>query len=221
MPMRTPRLLLVALAASAALLAASAALADNQTVDSNPNDLYSPAKTAVKPGETVTFTNSGGEHNVIWNDGKEPPEPAATEVDASQWPPVGQVARTFTKAGRYRFYCIAHGDKNVDFGMVGYVYVNPVGVLPPAVTGFTASATRTRATLKFRSSRAGKAKATFFRKSGRRFVRSGTSSFSARSGRTTKKVTRAFTKGGWRVEIVVTDADKLASDKRTKTFTVR
>jgi plastocyanin len=219
--MRTPRLLLVALAGIAALLAASAALADNQTVDSTPNDLYSPAKTAVKPGETVTFTNSGGEHNVIWNDGKEPPEPAATEVDASQWPPVGQVARTFTKAGRYRFYCIAHGDKNIDFGMIGYVYVNPVGALPPAVTGFTASATRTKATLRFRSSRAGKARATFFRKSGSRFVRSGTSSFSARSGLTTKKVTRAFTKGSWRVEIVVTDADKLASDKRSRTFTVR
>jgi hypothetical protein len=52
-------------------------------------------------------------------------------------------------------------------------------------------------------------------------VRSGTSSFSARSGLTTKTVTRAFTKGSWRVEIVVTDANKLASDKRSKTFAVR
>jgi plastocyanin len=219
--MRTPRLLLAALVGTTALLAASSAVADNQTVDATVNDVFSPAKTAVKPGETVTFTNSGGEHNVIWNDGKEPPEPAATEVDASQWPPVGGVARTFPSSGKFRYYCVAHGDRNVDFGMVGYVYVNPVGAIPPSVTGLTASATRTKATLKFRSSRAGKAKATFFRKSGRRFVRSGSSSFSARLGRTTKTVTRAFTKGSWRVEVVVTDANKLASDKRSKTFTVR
>jgi plastocyanin len=219
--MRTPRLLFAAFAGTVALFAASSAAADNQTVDATVNDVFSPAKIAVKPGETVTFTNSGGEHNVIWNDGKEPPEPGAREVDASQWPPVGGVARTFSTSGKYRYYCIAHGDRNVDFGMVGYVYVNPVAGIPPAVTGLTASATRTKATLKFRSSRAGKAKATFFHKSRRRFVRSGTSSFSARLGLTTKTVTRAFTKGSWRVEIVVTDANKLASDKRSKTFTVR
>jgi hypothetical protein len=52
-------------------------------------------------------------------------------------------------------------------------------------------------------------------------VRSGSSSFSARLGLTTKRVTRAFAKGSWRVDIVVTDANKLASDKRSKTFTVR
>jgi plastocyanin len=219
--MRTPYLLLAALVGTAAFLATASAVADNKTVDATASNVFAPAKVAVKPGETVTFTNSGGEHNVVWNDGKEPPEPSALGVDATQWPPVGQVARTFSQSGRYRYYCIVHGDKNVDFGMVGYVYVNPVGALPPAVTGLTVSATRTKATLKFRSSRAGKAKATFFRKSGRRFVRSGSSSFSARSGLTTQKVTRAFSKGSWRVDIVVTDANKLASDKRSKTFTVR
>jgi plastocyanin len=219
--MRTPRLLLAALAGTAVFFAASSAVADNKTVDATVNDVFSPAKTAVKPGETVTFTNSGGEHNVIWNDGKEPPEPSADAVDASRWPPVGGVARTFPNSGKYRYYCVAHGDRNVDFGMVGYVYVNPVGAIPPAVTGLTASATRTKATLKFRSTRAGNAKATFFRKSGRRFVRSGSSSFSARLGLTTKTVKRAFAKGSWRVDIVVTDANKLASDKRSKTFTVR
>jgi plastocyanin len=219
--MRTPRLLLAALAGTAVFFAASSAVADNKTVDATVNDVFSPAKTAVKPGETVTFTNSGGEHNVIWNDGKEPSEPSAEAVDSSRWPPVGGVARTFPNSGKYRYYCVAHGDRNVDFGMVGYVYVNPVGAIPPAVTGLTASATRTKATLKFRSTRAGNAKATFFRKSGRRFVRSGSSSFSARLGLTTKTVRRAFAKGSWRVDIVVTDANKLASDKRSKTFTVR
>jgi plastocyanin len=219
--MRTPRLLLAALAGTAAFFAASTATADNQTVDATVNNVFSPAKTAVKPGETVTFTNSGGEHNVVWNDGKEPSEPSADAVDASRWPPVGGVARTFPSSGKFRYYCILHGDRDVDFGMVGYVYVNPVGAIPPAVTGLTASATRTKATLRFRSTRAGRAKATFFRKSGRRFVRSGSTSFAARLGLTTKAVTRAFTKGSWRVEVVVTDANTLASDKRSKTFTVR
>lgn len=219
--MRTRRLLLVALTGTAAVLAASTAMADNQTVDSTVNDLFAPAKVAVKPGETVTFTNSGGDHNVVWNDGKEPPEPSATEVPASGWPPVGAVARTFSKSGSYRYYCIAHGDKDVDFGMVGYVYVNPAAQIPPALSGLTAtSATTKRVKLKFRSSRAGKAKATFFRKSGRTFRRSGSASFTAKQGLTSKTVTRTFAKGSWRVDVVVTDADKIASDKRSKTFRV-
>jgi plastocyanin len=216
--MRTSRLLLAALAATAALLAAPAALADNQSVTTTADDTYSPKLVAVKPGETVTWTNSVGEHNVVWNDNAVPPQPPES-VEPSLWPP-GGVSRTFGKPGKYRYYCALHGDRNSDLGMTGYVYVNTAGLLPPAVTGLTASATTTKAKLKFRSSRAGKAKATFFRKSGRKFLRSGASTFSARKGLTTRVVTRAFAKGRWRVDVVVTDSNRLASDKRTKTFTV-
>jgi plastocyanin len=216
--MPTSRLLLATLAGMAALLAAPAALAENQSVTMTPDDEYSPKLVAVKPGETVTWTNPVGEHNVVWNDNAVPPQPPES-VEPSLWP-AGGVSRTFDKPGKYRYYCQLHGDRESDFGMTGYVYVNSVGLLPPAVTGLTASGTTSKAKLKFRSSRAGRAKATFFRKSGRRFLRSGATTFSAHKGLTTKSVTRAFAKGRWRVDIVVTDSNRLASDKRTKTFTV-
>jgi plastocyanin len=217
--MRTPRPLIAALAGAAALLPAPVALADDQAVIASPDNFYIPERVAVKPGETVTFSNTGGEHNVVWNDGGVEPMPTDS-IDASLWPPAGTVARTFDQPGRYRYYCTLHGDPSVDIGMNGYVYVNRDAVIT-AVTALSASASRTQATLRVRASRAGKAKATFFRKSGRKFLRSGASTFSARKGLTTKKVMRAFTKGTWRVDIVVTDADRVASNARRKTFTVR
>jgi plastocyanin len=219
MPMRTPRALLAALAGTAAFLAAPAALADNQSVGTTSDDFWSPMKVAVKPGETVTWTNSGGEHNVVWNDGKVKAQPPDS-VEPSLWP-AGGVSRTFARAGRYRYFCALHGDAVDDFGMVGYVYVNRAGILPPEVSGLSASASSTKVTLTFRTSRAGKAKAAFLRKSGRTFVRKATAAFPVRKGRTSKQVVAALDKGTWRVEIVVTDADRVASDKRTKTFTVR
>jgi plastocyanin len=216
--MRTPRVLFAALAGAAALLAAPAAVAENQSVATTSADTWSPAKVAVKPGETVTFTNNGGEHNVVWNDGKVAPMPAES-VDPSQWP-AGGVTRTFDRAGKFRYYCALHGDATEDFGMVGYVYVNSAGELPPTVTRLKASATRTKATLKFRVSRAGKAKAHFYRKSKGAFRSRGSVTFPVAAGAVTKRVTKAFATGSWRVNVVVTDAVGLKSDVATKTFRV-
>ena len=218
MPMRTLRLPLAALVSAAALLSVPSAIAENQSVRATESNTFTPSKTAVKPGETVTFTNAGGEHNVVWNDNGVPANPSEA-VTPDKWPP-GGVTRTFTKTGAYRYYCKLHGDPRVNFGMVGFVYVNAAGQVPPSVSGLRASGKTTKATLKFRSSRAGRAKATFFRKSGRKFTRGGASTFSVRAGQTTRVVRRAFAKGSWRVEVVVTDANKLASDKKTATFKV-
>jgi hypothetical protein len=167
----------------------------------------------------VTFTNppGNGEHNVVWNDGKVPPMPADS-IDGSLWP--ADVSRTFTKAGRYRYYCALHGDKTFDFGMYGYVYVNPAGKLPPVVSKVSASATKTKVTVKFRSSSSGKAKVSFFKKVGKKFVRNGSATFSAKNGSTTKKITKSLAKGSHKIEVVVTDSDKVASDVKTKTFRV-
>ena len=220
--MRTPRLILAACAGALVSLAAPAALAADQSVRATNEDLFRPSKVAVKPGEKVTFTNApnNGEHNVVWTDGKVPPMPAEA-VDGSQWP-AGGVSRTFDASGKYRFYCVTHGDKDNDFGMFGYVYVNPAGALPPTVKSLKASSpSKTKVTLKFKASAAGKAKATFLRKSSGKFKRTGsTASFSVKAGSVSHKVTRAFAKGSWRVEVVLTDANKLKSDKATKSFTV-
>ena len=220
--MRTPRLLLAALVGTTALLAASSAVADNQTVDATPDDVFSPAKIAVKPGETVTFTNSGGNHNVVWNDGKEPPragyrprtEPVAARRrrGPQRSPPRASSATTASPT--------ATGTSTS--GWSATCTSTRSAAIPPSVTGLTASATRTKATLKFRSSRAGEgARRRSSASPDAGSCAAARSSFSARSGRTTKTVTRAFTKGSWRVEVIVTDANKLASDKRSKTFSVR
>lgn len=216
--MRSLRSLFALLVVAAAALVAPAALADNASVGTTSEDLWTPAKVAVKPGETVTFTNNGGEHNVVWNDGKVPPTPAES-VEPSQWP-AGGVTRTFDRAGKFRYYCALHGDASSDFGMVGYVYVNSAGLLPPTVKSLKASATKTKAKLKFRASRAGKAKASFFKRSKGAFRARGSKTFSVAKGAVSKSVIKAFTKGSWRVDVVLTDANGLKSDKVSKTFSV-
>jgi plastocyanin len=219
--MRKPRLILAALAGGAVFLGAAAALADNQTVQATSADTFNAAKVAVKPGEKVVFTNrpGDGEHNIVWNDGKVPPTPADS-VDGSQWP--AEVSRSFDKPGRYRYFCALHGDKTADFGMFGYVYVNGAGTLPPVVSKLKASGTKKKYTVKFSSTEAGKAKVTLFKKSDKtkKFARKSSTTFSAKNGSTSKTVTKTLAKGSYRVDLVVTDANKVASDLKSKTFKV-
>jgi plastocyanin len=219
MPVRRRLLCLgSALAAVLVSLAVPTAIAANQSVVASPANLFTPRLVAVKPGETVTFTNQGGTHNVVWNDGGAPATPAQPE-DANQWPPV--VSRTFTRSGRYRYYCANHGDPTLNVGMYGYVYVNAAGLLPPTLTAVGATGTSAGARLRFRASRAGRVTATFFRRSGRPFNRFGSTSFAAHQGANSKLVTRAgrsFTSGFYRVDLVLTDANHLKSDKRSATF---
>jgi plastocyanin len=87
---------LAALAGTAAL-GAGPALAADRTVAATAANTFDPRVSAVKPGETVTFLNRGGDHNVVWNDGRVPPTPADA-VAPEQWPPT--VSRTFSRAGR-------------------------------------------------------------------------------------------------------------------------
>ncbi len=213
------RSFLLATATAAVALAAPTALAADRSVVARTDNTFSPRSVAVKPGEKVTVTNQGGDHNVVWNDGGAPPQPASA-VPPDEWP-AGGVSRTFTRPGKYRYYCEAHAAPTGDFGMVGYVYVNAAGVLPPTIGGLTAAGTRTGVRLRFRSSRAGTARASFLRRAGRRFVRRGSATFPARRGANSKRVARRLAPGTYRVELVVTDASGLRSNKRTRTFAVR
>ena len=214
-----PGFAFIVLAALAAAALATPALADNQSVVAKVDNVFAPRNVALKPGETVTVTNEGGDHNVVWNDGGAPKQPV-NAVPPDQWP-AGGVTRTFTRTGKFRFYCEEHASADDDFGMVGYVYVNAAGVLPPTLSALTASATRTGVRVGFRASRAGTAKATFFRKAGRRFVRRWASTIRARQGANSKRIAQTLTPGTYRVDVVLTDANGLKSGKRTKTFTVR
>ena len=118
------RALLAVLAAAVSASAAAPALAANQAVSVS-NDVFTPRRVAVKPGESITWTNPGpsNPHNVRFEDGglRSPPAPMSGPWTA---------ARTFTTDGAYRFYCENHGSPGGG-GMSGTVYVNAAESLPP------------------------------------------------------------------------------------------
>lgn len=107
------------------------ALAADQTVAVDSANLFSSARVAVRPGDTVTWSNPGTfeNHNVRFEDGQfsEPSTPAASFT----------VARKFLQDGAYRYYCEVHGAPG-GTGMSGVIYVNATGQLPPEAQ-FTAS----------------------------------------------------------------------------------
>ena len=99
------------------------ARAASQAVSVSDNFFAAP-RVAVKPGESVTWTASGGNpHNVAFEDGllvaPTPPIPAP-------W----STSRTFAASGTYRYFCQVHGSPN-GLGMAGIVFVNAGGNVPP------------------------------------------------------------------------------------------
>ncbi len=96
------------------------------------DDYFFPARVAVTPGETVTWTNPGTRdtHNVHFDDGQfiEPPTPSSSFEGRT---------RSFPAPGVYPFHCDVHGAPGGQ-GMSGVVYVNATGELPP-VAQFTVS----------------------------------------------------------------------------------
>jgi plastocyanin len=107
------------------------AQATNQTVNATFSDLFVRGVVAVRPGETVTFVNRGGVHDVKWEDGF-PKQPA---TPSEGW----TVARRFSRAGAYRYYCTVHASPG-GVGMAGVVYVTATGAVPPP--GFVALSAR-------------------------------------------------------------------------------
>jgi plastocyanin len=121
--MRARVLLIVSLLMSLGLVVLARAV--NQSVTATPSNTFSPADVTVSQGETVTWTNGGGEHNVKFEDGTFE-QPAAPSTTA--W----TVSRTFGQTGSFRYYCEEHGLPG--FGMAGTVtVVSPGGTPPPVV----------------------------------------------------------------------------------------
>jgi plastocyanin len=75
----------------------------NQSVTATSSNTFSPASVTVNVGETVTWTNGGGTHNVKFDDEAtaRPPSPSTS------WG--GTVSRTFNVAGPYTYHCEFHG----------------------------------------------------------------------------------------------------------------
>ncbi len=95
----------------------------NFTVTANSNLTFTPATLSINVGDTVTFQNSGGFHNVMANDssfGNGNPSQA-------NW----TYSHTFTSAGTVGYFCSVHGSPGV--GMHGTITVNSVAPPPPSI----------------------------------------------------------------------------------------
>ena len=84
-----------------ALMVVPASAAD-QTVTAQPSSQWSPDDVTLDMGDTVTWNNAGGVHNVEFNDGSytQPAQP-----DSSNW----TAQRTFDTPGIFRYHCGFHG----------------------------------------------------------------------------------------------------------------
>jgi plastocyanin len=112
------RLGLIVVVLAVAVTVAGNAGAANQTVtaEQNPNR-FMPMSVTVNVGETVTWHNNGGTHNVRFNDGSyEMP----SSPDGSGW----TVPRTFNTPGTFSYVCGQHPT------MTGSVTVLPAGAPP-------------------------------------------------------------------------------------------
>jgi plastocyanin len=114
--------------AIAALLTVPASAAD-QTITAQASIQFSPNDVTIDMGDTVTWNNGGGTHNVEFDDGSftEPPTPRPDD-----W----SVQRTFDTPGQFLYHCGFHGQ-----AMSGVVRVrDETGQVPLTPPGLTVSA---------------------------------------------------------------------------------
>jgi plastocyanin len=116
----------IAIAVAFALTTAPSLAAD-QTVQATPTSTFSPRTVTINVGDTVTWNNGGGTHNVKFDDGsfEEPSSPSF-----SSW----SVNRTFNSAGEFRYFCEQHGAAGGS-GMSGTVIVQGAEQPPPPPGG--------------------------------------------------------------------------------------
>ena len=132
------RLLLAGLAGFA--LAVVPALAADHSVQATPGNVFTPATLEVKVGDSVTWTNSGGNHNVHFKDGfDQPADPSPVWSEP--------VKRTFSATGTYKYWCDAHGSEDTD--MAGTIVVksdDTTGTTTQTTTTGTTTQTTTTTT---------------------------------------------------------------------------
>jgi plastocyanin len=117
---RAAKVVLIALL----VLPVAAAPAANQSVTATSALQFTPNTITIAPGDTVTWNNTGGVHNVHLDDGSftQPASPTS-----APW----QVQHTFTTPGIYRYHCDLHGTAGGG-GMAGVVKVTTAPLLKNA-----------------------------------------------------------------------------------------
>ena len=80
------------------------------------DNAFSPAELHIKVGQTVTWVNNGQTSHTVTADDN--------SYDSGLFDPGVQFSHTFTKAGRYSYYCTLHGGPGGS-GMAGVIIVDP------------------------------------------------------------------------------------------------
>ena len=194
------------------------------TITATPANVFTPKTTTVPLNDSVNFTNSGGTHNVAWDDGKVRVSPSPDGLDAP-WPVTP--TRAFTKPGLYRYYCTVHGGPG-GFEMSGKVTVlNADGSVPkaPAISRATTVSGAARVTLKFTSSTAGTISGRLSRKQGRSFRSFGSLRLTLRKGRNSVVVRRTssgrkLTIGSYQVALTFSDGISNLTSSKTLKFAI-
>lgn len=120
------------LAAAVALAITGPCLAADVTINANPNMSFSPSTVTIEVGDTVTFHNNGGFHNVAADDGSwrcsnSCGSGGAGALSSDSW----TSSRTFNEAGTVGYHCQAHGAPGS--GMFGTIIVEDNGVTEPPI----------------------------------------------------------------------------------------
>ena len=94
--------------------------AKTTTIDAIDND-FSPKHLQISAGTTVTFVNAGhNDHDVVSDD----PKAADFSVSQDHFHPGDKSTFTFTKPGKYPYYCSLHATATAG-SMRGYITVTP------------------------------------------------------------------------------------------------
>jgi plastocyanin len=119
-------LILSFLAVALCLVPAARAATVNVVAGGAAGLVFTPATVTINVGDTVTWTNGGGFHNVRSDDG------SFGNSISSSW----TLSHTYTTAGTFGFHCEAHGSPGS--GMFGTVTVQGGGNTPhPGTLGFS------------------------------------------------------------------------------------
>jgi plastocyanin len=115
--------LLIPLSLALVLVLSAPASAADQTVNATSSATWSPASVTINVNDKVTWKNTGGFHNVVFDDGS---YTAPGEPSFDAW----SVDRTFAAPGTFKYHCGFHGTS-----MAGTVVVQaPQGGTPPDTT---------------------------------------------------------------------------------------
>ena len=112
-------------------LASAPSLAADQSVTAccapGSGNAFTPKTVTIDVGDSVTWRNDSGFHNVVFDDG-------SFESPANPDPTPWTATRKFDTAGEFKYYCEQHGNKG-GVGMAGSVIVGGGGAPPPPPGG--------------------------------------------------------------------------------------